>query len=48
MPKTLTCKAPDKMKLIVLVFALLMVISPQIRYTAGTLLHTTADILQNN
>jgi len=38
----------NKMKLIVLVFAILMVISPQVRYTTGTLLHATADVLQGD
>ncbi len=46
--KFLTCKSPNKMKLIVVVFAVLLVISPQARYTAGNVLHTTANILQGN
>ena len=44
--KSLTCKSPDKMKLIVLVFAILFVINPSVRYTTGTALHAVANIIQ--
>jgi hypothetical protein len=46
MRKSLTCKSPDKMKLILLVFAILVVINPSVRYTSGTALHAVADVIQ--
>ena len=46
--RKLTFKSPNKMKLIVVVFAVLLVVSPQARYTTGNVLHATADILQGN
>lgn len=46
--KSLTLKSPDKMKLILLVFAILFVINPSVRYTTGTALHAVADVIQGD
>lgn len=43
--KSLTFKAPDKVKVLTLLFALAIIFSPTVRYATSTVLHTTADFL---
>ena len=43
--KTLTFKAPNKMKTIILIFAVAFIFSPGVRNLTATALHTAADII---
>jgi NADH:ubiquinone oxidoreductase subunit 6 (subunit J) len=45
--KTLTFKAPDKMKVIVLIFAVAFVLSPGVRVTTANTLYSVADIISS-
>jgi hypothetical protein len=44
--KSLTFKPPDKMKTIGLIFVVAFLIFPQVRYTTGSILHSTANFIQ--
>ena len=44
--KSLTFKPPDKMKTIGLIFIVAFLIFPQVRYTTGSILHSTANFIQ--
>ena len=44
--KSLTFKSPDKMKTIGLIFIVAFLIFPQVRYTTGSILHSTANFIQ--
>ena len=46
--KTLTFKAPDKMKTILLIFIVAFILSPGVRNTTSSTLHTVADIISTN
>ena len=45
MARTLTFKAPDKVKTILLIFTVAFILSPGVRNTTATTLHTVADII---
>ena len=45
--KTLTFKSPDKVKTIGLIFIVAFLIFPQVRYTTGSILHSTANFIQS-
>ena len=45
--KSLTFKPPDKMKLIGLIFIVAFLIFPSVRYTTGSILHSTANFIQS-
>jgi hypothetical protein len=45
--KSLTFKPPDKMKTIGLIFVVAFLIFPQVRYTTGSILHSTANFIQS-
>lgn len=44
--KSLTFKSPDKMKVLGLIFLALFILSPNVRYTTGSVLHTVANVIQ--
>jgi len=44
--KSLTFKSPDKMKVLGLIFILLFITVPSVRYTTGSALHSVANIIQ--
>jgi hypothetical protein len=46
--KSLTFKAPDKVKVLTLLFALAIIFSPTVRNTTANVLYATADILSSN
>jgi hypothetical protein len=46
--KTLTFKAPDKMRTIILIFAVAFVFSPEVRNATANTLYTVADIISTN
>jgi hypothetical protein len=46
--KTLTFKAPNKMKTILVVFALAFIFSHQVKTITANTLYTVADIISNN
>lgn len=43
--KTLTFKAPDKMKTLILIFAVAFIFSPSVRNLTANTLYTVADII---
>jgi len=45
--KTLTFKPPNKMKTIGLIFIVTFLVFPQVRYTTGSILHSTANFIQS-
>jgi len=44
--KSLTFKSPDKMKTIGAIFIIAFLVFPQVRYTTGSILHSTANFIQ--
>jgi hypothetical protein len=46
--KTLTFKAPNKMKTIILIFAVAFILSPGVRNLTANALYTAADIISTN
>lgn len=46
--KTLTFKAPNKMKTIILIFAVAFIFSPSVRNLTANTLYTVADIISTN
>ena len=46
--KTLTFKAPDKMKTLILIFAVAFIFSPSVRNLTANTLYTVADIISTN
>jgi hypothetical protein len=48
MAKSLTFKSPDKMKTIALIFIVAFILSPGVRNTTASTLHTVADIISTN
>ena len=46
--KRLTFKPPSKVKTILLIFAVAFILSPGVRNTTSTTLHTVADIISSN
>jgi len=45
MAKRLTFKSPDKVRTIALIFIVAFILSPGVRNTTSTTLHTVADII---
>jgi len=45
--KTLTFKAPNKMRTIILIFAVAFIFSPGVRNLTANTLHTVADIISS-
>jgi len=48
MARRLTFKSPSKMKTILLIFVVAFILSPGVRNTTSTTLHTVADIITPN
>ena len=46
MARSLTFKSPSKVKTILLIFAVAFILSPGVRNTTSSTLHTVADIIQ--
>lgn len=46
--KTLTFKAPDKMRTITLIFVVAFIFSPSVRNFTANTLYTVADIISTN
>ena len=45
--KTLTFKAPDKMRTIILIFAVAFIFSPSVRNVTANTLYTVADVISS-